>query len=263
MPRRLSSASCSPAVARCASAARRRRRCCAARHCCCGRRAGCSAAVRPSPSTPGREPRLSPWRTLPDCRCCMMRPAMRQAPCPASRLGSYGRANSVRRALAVSPCDAPLLPEDLFTRLSTAAGSGAAMAETADGVQPLCAVWPVSALADLVARAGRRRASADLAHARWHRRAARPLRGCRGVRQPQYPRGSRRPRGPARAGRLTGSYQRYSCAMNPSGKGSACGGSSTNPCVPASARKSPEPLGARGTAARWPRSSCVTATGMK
>jgi len=53
-------------------------------------------------------------------------------------------------ALAVSPCDAPLLPEDLFTRLSAAAGSGAAMAETADGVQPLCAVWPVSALAELI-----------------------------------------------------------------------------------------------------------------
>jgi len=53
-------------------------------------------------------------------------------------------------AVAVSPCDAPLLPEDLFTRLSTAAGSGAAMAETADGAQPLCAVWPVSALADVV-----------------------------------------------------------------------------------------------------------------
>lgn len=53
-------------------------------------------------------------------------------------------------ALAVSPCDAPLLPEDLFTRLSAAAGPGAAMAETADGVQPLCAVWPVGALADLV-----------------------------------------------------------------------------------------------------------------
>lgn len=53
-------------------------------------------------------------------------------------------------ALAVSPCDAPLLPDDLFARLSAAAGSGAAMAETADGVQPLCAVWPVSALADVV-----------------------------------------------------------------------------------------------------------------
>ena len=52
--------------------------------------------------------------------------------------------------LAVSPCDVPLLPDDLFARLSVAAGSGAAMAETADGVQPLCAVWPVSALADLV-----------------------------------------------------------------------------------------------------------------
>ena len=51
------------------------------------------------------------------------------------------------RALAVSPCDVPLLPDSLFQRLITTAGSGAAMAETAEGHQPLCAVWPVSALA--------------------------------------------------------------------------------------------------------------------
>lgn len=50
------------------------------------------------------------------------------------------------RMLAVSPCDVPGLPEDLFPRLVEAAGSGAAMAESADGVQPLCAVWSVSAL---------------------------------------------------------------------------------------------------------------------
>jgi molybdopterin-guanine dinucleotide biosynthesis protein A len=48
--------------------------------------------------------------------------------------------------LAVSPCDAPLLPEDLYLRLIAHAGSGAAMAETVEGRQPLCAVWPVSAL---------------------------------------------------------------------------------------------------------------------
>jgi len=50
------------------------------------------------------------------------------------------------RALAVSPCDAPLLPDDLFERLIGAAGDGAAVAETADGRQPLCSVWPVTAL---------------------------------------------------------------------------------------------------------------------
>jgi molybdopterin-guanine dinucleotide biosynthesis protein A len=50
------------------------------------------------------------------------------------------------RALAVSPCDAPLLPHDLFVRLIAAAGPGAALAESSDGRQPLCAVWPVSAL---------------------------------------------------------------------------------------------------------------------
>ena len=50
------------------------------------------------------------------------------------------------RSLAVSPCDAPLLPDDLFTRLIAAAGEGPAMAETSEGRQPLCAVWPVTAL---------------------------------------------------------------------------------------------------------------------
>lgn len=54
-------------------------------------------------------------------------------------------------ALAVSPCDAPLLPDDLFPRLIHAAGDGSAMAETADGRQPLCAVWAVSALPKVIA----------------------------------------------------------------------------------------------------------------
>jgi molybdenum cofactor guanylyltransferase len=51
------------------------------------------------------------------------------------------------RTLAVSPCDVPLLPDSLFPRLLGAAGNGAAMAETSEGHQPLCALWPVSALA--------------------------------------------------------------------------------------------------------------------
>ncbi len=63
------------------------------------------------------------------------------------------------RSLAVSPCDAPLLPQDLFQRLYEAAGEqGAAMAVTADGRQPLCAVWPVAALSVVTA------ALADGAH---------------------------------------------------------------------------------------------------
>jgi molybdenum cofactor guanylyltransferase len=53
------------------------------------------------------------------------------------------------RGIAVSPCDAPLLPSDLFARLIAAAGEGAAMAETSEGHQPLCAVWPLDALAPL------------------------------------------------------------------------------------------------------------------
>jgi molybdopterin-guanine dinucleotide biosynthesis protein A len=49
--------------------------------------------------------------------------------------------------LAVSPCDAPLLPADLYERLLAAAGAGgAALAETRSGRQPLCSLWPVAAL---------------------------------------------------------------------------------------------------------------------
>jgi molybdopterin-guanine dinucleotide biosynthesis protein A len=48
--------------------------------------------------------------------------------------------------LAVSPCDAPLLPAELYVRLLEHADGGAAMAETRDGRQPLCALWPVTAL---------------------------------------------------------------------------------------------------------------------
>ena len=54
-------------------------------------------------------------------------------------------------AIAVSPCDVPLLPQNVFARLIEAAGTGAAMAETSEGHQPQCAVWPVSALPKLTA----------------------------------------------------------------------------------------------------------------
>jgi len=60
--------------------------------------------------------------------------------------------------LAVSPCDVPLLPDDLYPRLLAAAEGGAAMAQTRDGRQPLCALWPVTALPIV------RRALADGAH---------------------------------------------------------------------------------------------------
>jgi molybdenum cofactor guanylyltransferase len=46
--------------------------------------------------------------------------------------------------LAVSACDAPLLPDDLFVRLIEAAGGGPALAETSEGAQPIYALWAVS-----------------------------------------------------------------------------------------------------------------------
>jgi molybdenum cofactor guanylyltransferase len=47
--------------------------------------------------------------------------------------------------LATAPCDTPRLPQDVVPRLAAAlhSGTGGAMAETADGLQPLVAVWQV------------------------------------------------------------------------------------------------------------------------
>jgi molybdenum cofactor guanylyltransferase len=72
-------------------------------------------------------------------------------PLAGVRVGLIWARDQGARALAVSPCDAPLLPEDLFARLIAGAGTGAALAETAEGAQPLCALWPVSALPQVAA----------------------------------------------------------------------------------------------------------------
>ncbi len=67
-------------------------------------------------------------------------------PLAGVKVGLAWAASRGAAALAVSPCDAPLLPDDLFEQLIAAAGDGAAMAVTEEGRQPLCAIWPVSAL---------------------------------------------------------------------------------------------------------------------
>jgi molybdopterin-guanine dinucleotide biosynthesis protein A len=79
------------------------------------------------------------------------RPDDPDGPLAGVRAGLVWARDLGARALAVSPCDAPLLPADLFARLIAAAGDGPAMAETADGVQPLCALWPITALPRLEA----------------------------------------------------------------------------------------------------------------
>jgi len=59
--------------------------------------------------------------------------------------------------VASVPCDAPFLPHDLIARLAGA--KGAAIAQSASGLHPVCGLWPVSAapdLADLLARGERR-----------------------------------------------------------------------------------------------------------
>jgi molybdopterin-guanine dinucleotide biosynthesis protein A len=52
--------------------------------------------------------------------------------------------------LATAPCDAPLLPRNLFPRLLASIGAApAAYARTAQGAHPLCAVWSVRLLPPL------------------------------------------------------------------------------------------------------------------
>ena len=76
-------------------------------------------------------------------------PGDAMGPLAGVKVGLMWARDQGARALAVSPCDAPLLPDDLFDRLIEAAGGGPALAETAEGAQPLCALWPVSVLARL------------------------------------------------------------------------------------------------------------------
>jgi molybdopterin-guanine dinucleotide biosynthesis protein A len=79
------------------------------------------------------------------------RPGDPDGPLAGVRAGlAWARAIGAR-ALAVTPCDAPLLPADLYARLIAAAGVGAAVAEAGGRPQSLCAVWPVSALPALEA----------------------------------------------------------------------------------------------------------------
>ncbi len=48
--------------------------------------------------------------------------------------------------LCTAPCDTPHLPADLVSRLAKHADSRGSVARTSDGLQPLCALWPVSVL---------------------------------------------------------------------------------------------------------------------
>ena len=83
---------------------------------------------------------------------------MTHKPLAGVKVGLMWAEQQGARVLAVSPCDAPLLPDDLFVRLLERSDGHAAMAVTSDGRQPLCALWPVTALPIVLA------ALADGAH---------------------------------------------------------------------------------------------------
>ncbi len=75
------------------------------------------------------------------------RPGDPDGPLAGVRAGLEWAGSRGASFLAVSPCDAPLLPDDIFPRLIAAAREhGGAVAETPDGLQPQVAVWPVAAL---------------------------------------------------------------------------------------------------------------------
>jgi len=70
------------------------------------------------------------------------RPGDPEGPLAGIRAGLAWARGQGAAGLAVIPCDAPVTPDDLVTRLIARAGNGAAMAETEDGAEPLFAVWP-------------------------------------------------------------------------------------------------------------------------
>lgn len=63
---------------------------------------------------------------------------------------AYASARRARRLLTI-PCDAPLLPWDLYERLAEAMGAKArvAMAASEEQQHPDCALWDVSLLGEL------------------------------------------------------------------------------------------------------------------
>ena len=56
--------------------------------------------------------------------------------------------------LVTAPCDTPFLPPDMVARLVEGRSAGGAVAQTQGGLQPLCALWPATALARLEAAKG-------------------------------------------------------------------------------------------------------------
>lgn len=70
------------------------------------------------------------------------------------------------RMVATAPCDTPLLPLDIFPILLSQLGDApAAFAVTAEGPNPLCAVWRVDMLPELMARLADHHPSVQSFHA--------------------------------------------------------------------------------------------------
>ena len=56
--------------------------------------------------------------------------------------------------LVTAPCDTPFLPAGYVRRLVEETGGNGAVVVTPDGLEPLCALWPISALAEMEGLAG-------------------------------------------------------------------------------------------------------------
>lgn len=85
-------------------------------------------------------------------------PGAPPSPLSGVRAGLAWAAAQGARFLATAPCDAPLMPGDLFTRLAAAIGDApAACARTPGGLHPLAALWRVDLLVHVDAALGQQR----------------------------------------------------------------------------------------------------------
>ncbi len=83
--------------------------------------------------------------------CVPDAPEAEPGPLTGVRAGLRWAAAAGADWLVTAPCDTPFLPSDMVAVLAAGRSAGGAVALTPAGLQPLCALWPIAALARLEA----------------------------------------------------------------------------------------------------------------
>ena len=78
--------------------------------------------------------------------CLLDAPGDADGPLAGVRAGLLWAVSQGFGWLATAPCDTPLLPLNMVSLLYASGQTSGAVVETSDGMEPLCALWPVSAL---------------------------------------------------------------------------------------------------------------------